>query len=180
MLHMLESLLCARPLLEAVTWLIIMSYSEDPTTSPWVLNQIRSRDTLTVFRLWCTEVSKRGWSVQAAQRERGILGRLFHSSMKNIWRYWSNFRWFVANPNWCWDKQGTDSDTEDKDSVTHKVNEVYLFTFWSWRPHGALWSLMALQRQTQEIMLCEMIRQMQTTIPAYLMLHVHPHADTYL
>lgn len=63
--------------------------------------------------------------------------------------------------------------------VTHKVNEVYLFTFWSWRPHGALWSLMALQRQTQDIIsftICLMAIHMQTITSPNVVL---PHNRQY-
>lgn len=48
--------------------------------------------------------------------------------------------------------------------VTRTVNKVYLFTFWSWRPHGALWSLMALQRKVQEITLCKMTHEISTAM----------------
>lgn len=73
----------------------------------------------------------------------------------NVRSNWSTFRWFEANPSWRWAIYWEWTEIlniKKKSCVTHEVKEVYLFTFWSWRPHGTLGSLMALQRQTQKIM----------------------------
>lgn len=57
----------------------------------------------------------------------------------------------LVNPGWYWDLSLEQTETLSIkmkiNNIMNNINEVYLFTFWSWWPHGTLGSLMALQRQ---------------------------------